>query len=84
MARLSVGRATPWLLLALPLLLLILFLLLPYILTFYYSTTSATIGRLVNVHGVGLKNFQTVFSSHNPPFGGVVVITATFTAGTLL
>ena len=57
MARGAFGRATPWLLLALPLLLLFLFLLLPYLLTFYYSTTGATIGRLLNVKEVGLKNF---------------------------
>ena len=84
MANRALGRATPWLLLALPLLLLFLFLLLPYLLTFYYSTTGATIGRLINVHEVGLKNFQTVLSSHAPPFVGVVVVTSIFTAGTLL
>ncbi len=84
MAHRALGRATPWLLLALPLLLLFLFLLLPYLLTFYYSTTGATIGRLVNVHGVGLKNFQAVLSSHAPPFIGVVAVTAIFTAGTLI
>jgi len=84
MARRALGRATPWLLLAFPLLLLFLFLLLPYLLTFYYSTTSATIGRLTNVQGVGLKNFQAVLSSNAPPFFSVVTITAIFTTGTLL
>ena len=84
MARRALGRATPWLLLAFPLLLLFLFLLLPYLLTFYYSTTSATIGRLTNVQGVGLKNFQAVLSSNAPPFLSVVTITAIFTTGTLL
>ena len=77
-------RATPWLLLVLPLVLLFLFLLLPYVLTFYYSATSATIGKLSNVRGVGLANFQAVLASHNPPLDGVIVVTATFTAGTLL
>jgi len=84
MGQRALGRATPWLLLALPLLLLFLFLLLPYLLTFYYSTTSATIGRLLNVQEVGLKNFQAVLSSNAPPFFSVVTITAIFTTGTLL
>lgn len=84
MARRALGRATPWLLLLLPLVVLFLFLLLPYLMTFYYSTTSATIGRLGNPHGVGLANFQAVFASHNPPFDGVIVVTAAFTIGTLV
>jgi multiple sugar transport system permease protein len=84
MARGAFGRATPWLLLALPLLLLFLFLLLPYLLTFYYSTTGATIGRLFNVKEVGLKNFEAVLGSDAPSFLGVVTVTAIFTAGTLL
>jgi ABC-type sugar transport system permease subunit len=84
MARQSFGRATPWLLLALPLLLLFLFLLLPYLLTFYYSVTGATIGKLLHVTLVGLKNFQAVLSSHAPDFIGVLLITAVFTTGTLL
>jgi multiple sugar transport system permease protein len=84
MTRTSFGRATPWLLLALPLLLLFLFLLLPYVLTFYYSFTGATIGKLLNVPLVGFKNFQTVLGSHSPDFVGVVVITAVFTTGTLV
>ena len=61
-----------------------LFLLLPYLLTFYYSTTGATIGRLINVPEVGIKNFEAVLSSHAPPFIGVLTVTAIFTAGTLL
>ncbi|TMC62942.1 MAG: sugar ABC transporter permease, partial [Chloroflexi bacterium] len=65
-------------LLALPLLLLFLFLLLPYLLTFYYSTTGATIGRLLNVKEVGLKNFQAVLSSDAPSFIGVVTVTTLF------
>jgi ABC-type sugar transport system permease subunit len=84
MVRGALGRATPWLLLALPLLLLFLFLLLPYLLTFYYSTTGATIGRLFNVKEVGLKNFQGVLSSDAPSFIGVLTVTAIFTVGTLL
>jgi ABC-type sugar transport system permease subunit len=84
MVRGAFGRATPWLLPALPLLLLFLFLLLPYLLTFYYSTTGATIGRLFNVKEVGLNNFQAVLSSDAPPFVGVLTITAIFTIGTLL
>ena len=77
-------RATPWLLLVLPLLLLFLFLLLPYLLTFYYSVTSATIGRLTNIQLVGPRNFQAILASHNPPFDGVLAVTATFTIGTLI
>src|SRR5205085_3414000 len=84
MARGAFGRATPWLLLALPLLLLFLFLLLPYLLTFFYSTTGATIGRLFNVKEVGLRNFQAVLSEDAPSFISVIAITAIFTAGTLL
>jgi ABC-type sugar transport system permease subunit len=84
MSRRAFGRAAPWLLLALPLLLLFLFLLLPYLLTFYYSTTGATIGRLLNVQEGRLKNFQAELSSHAPPFVGVVVITAIFATGTLI
>jgi len=84
MVRGAFGRATPWLLLALPLILLFLFLLLPYLLTFYYSTTGATIGRLFNVKEVGLKNFQDVLSSDAPSFVGVLAITAIFTTGTLI
>ena len=79
MARRALGRATPWLLLAFPLVLLFLFLLLPYLVTFFYSTTGATIGRLINVHGVGLKNFQAILSSHAPEFIKVLGITAVFT-----
>jgi len=84
MVRGAFGRATPWLLLVFPLLLLFLFLLLPYLLTFYYSTTGATIGRLLNVKEVGLKNFQAVLSSDAPEFIGVLTVTAIFTVGTLL
>ena len=84
MARGAFGRATPWLLLVLPLLLLFLFLLLPYLLTFYYSTTGATIGRLLNVKEVGLKNFEAVLSSDAPSFIGVLTVTAIFTVGTLV
>jgi ABC-type sugar transport system permease subunit len=84
MARGALGRATPWLLLVFPLLLIFLFLLLPYLLTFYYSTTAATIGRLINVPEVGIKNFEAVLSSHAPPFIGVLTVTAIFTVGTLL
>jgi multiple sugar transport system permease protein len=84
MARRALGRATPWLLLAAPLLLLFLFLLLPYLLTFYYSTSNATIGHLSNIQSVGTANFQAVLESKNPPFGGVLVVTATFTIGTLV
>jgi ABC-type sugar transport system permease subunit len=84
MARRALGRATPWLLLAAPLLLLFLFLLLPYFLTFYYSQSSATIGHLTNVKSVGLANFQAVLESRTPPFAGVLLVTATFTIGTLV
>ena len=84
MARRALGRVTPWLLLALPMLLLFLFLLLPYLLTFFYSTTGATIGKLINVQGVGFKNFQAILSSHAPEFVKVLGITAIFTTGTLL
>ena len=83
MVRGAFGRATPWLLLALPLLVLFLFLLLPYLLTFFYSTTGATIGRLFNVKEVGLKNFQAVLSEDSPSFISVIAVTAIFTAGTL-
>ena len=83
MVRGAFGRATPWLLLALPLLVLLLFLLLPYLLTFYYSTTGATIGRLFNVKEVGLKNFQAVLSEDSPSFISVIAVTAIFTAVTL-
>ena len=82
--RRALGRATPWLLLAAPLVLLFLFLLLPYLLTFYYSTSSATIGHLSNIQSVGLANFQAVLESRNPPFPGVLVVTAAFTVGTLV
>ena len=82
--RRALGRATPWLLLAAPLVLLFLFLLLPYLLTFYYSTSSATIGHLSNNQSVGLANFQAVLESKNPPFPGVLVVTAAFTVGTLV
>lgn len=80
----SVRRATPWLLLALPLLLLFVFVILPYLLTFFYSTTSATIGHLGNEKPVGLKNFATVASTRFPPFPGVVTVTVLFTTGTVL
>src|SRR5438094_1214775 len=81
---LALYRSIPWLMLALPLLLLFLFMLLPYLLTFFYSTTGATIGRLFNVKEVGLKNFQAVLSGDAPSFITVIAITAIFTAGTLL
>jgi len=80
----GVRRATPWLLLLLPLLILVLFLLLPYVLTFYYSVTGATIGKLTNIPLVGLRNFQAVLASRTPAFDGVVAVTATFTIGTLI
>jgi len=80
----GIRGATPWLLLLLPLLILVLFLLLPYVLTFYYSVTGATIGKLTNVPLVGARNFQAVLSSHSPAFDGVVAVTATFTIGTLV
>lgn len=80
----ALARATPWLLLIVPLVLLFLFLLLPYLMTFYYSGSGATIGRLSNVPFVGLANFQAVLASKNPPFAGVLIVTATFTAGTLV
>jgi ABC-type sugar transport system permease subunit len=84
MARRAFRRTIPWLLLAVPLLLVLLFLLLPYLLTFYYSTTDATLGRLLNLHGVGDKNFQAVLSSQAPEFVSVLGITAIFTVGTLV
>lgn len=84
MARRAFRRTIPWLLLAVPLLLVFLFLLLPYLLTFYYSTTDATLGRLLNLHGVGDKNFQAVLSSKAPEFVSVLGITAIFTVGTLV
>jgi multiple sugar transport system permease protein len=80
----SFGRAAPWLLLALPLLLLLFFIVLPYAMTFYYSTTGATFGHLTNPPGVGLENFKTVLSSHAPSFPGVLLVTAIFTGGTLV
>ena len=84
MVRGAFGRATPWLLLALPLLVMGVFLLLPYLLTFYYSRTAATIGRLYNVPEIGLKNFQAVLTEDAPSFISVLAITAIFTAGTLI
>ena len=84
MTRRGLGRATPWLLLLLPLFLLVVFLLLPYVLTFYYSVTGATIGRLSDVPFVGSRNFQTVLASHTPAFDGIILVTVAFTAGTLL
>jgi len=84
MVRRVVARATPWLLLVAPLVLLFLFLLLPYLLTFYYSVTGATIGHLSNVPLVGSANFQAVLTSRNPPFPGVLFVTAAFTVGTLV
>jgi ABC-type sugar transport system permease subunit len=84
MVRRVVARATPWLLLVAPLVLLFLFLLLPYLLTFYYSVTGATIGHLSNVPLVGSTNFQAVLTSRNPPFPGVLFVTAAFTVGTLV
>src|SRR6188472_1028253 len=80
----NVRRATPWLLLALPLALLFAFVVLPYLLTFYYSTTSAMIGHLGLEKSVGLKNFETVASARFPPFWGVIAVTAVFTTGTVL
>lgn len=77
-------RVVPWLLLILPLVLLIFFLILPYLMTFYFSVTGATLGKLQNVPLVGLKNYQAVLASRNPPFDGVLVVTATFTLGTLI
>jgi ABC-type sugar transport system permease subunit len=84
MTRMSFGRAAPWLLLALPLLLLLLFIVLPYVMTFYYSTTGATFGHLTNPPNVGLKNFETVLSSHAPSFTSVLLVTVVFTTGTLV
>jgi multiple sugar transport system permease protein len=84
MTRMSSGRAAPWLLLALPLLLLLSLIVLPYAITFYYSTTDATLGHLSNARTVGLDNFKTILASHAPPFGSVVLITAIFTGGTLV
>jgi multiple sugar transport system permease protein len=77
-------RVIPWLLLILPLVLLVFFLILPYLMTFYFSVTGATLGKLQNVPLVGLKNYQAVLASRNPPFDGVLVVTATFTLGTLI
>jgi multiple sugar transport system permease protein len=84
MTRLSVGRAAPWLLLAPPLLLVLVLIVVPYAMTFYYSTTGATFGHLINPPGVGLQNFKTVLSSHTPPFASVLLVTAIFTGGTLV
>jgi multiple sugar transport system permease protein len=84
MVRQDLRRATPWLLLVLPLLLLFVFLLLPYLLTFYYSITNARLGQLTNVKLVGLDNFEAILSSKRPPFTSVVIITTLFTFGTLL
>jgi len=80
----SFGRAVPWLLLALPLLLLLALIVVPYAMTFFYSTTSATFGHLNNPKGVGLDNFESVLSSHTPPFPSVLLVTTIFTGGTLL
>ena len=84
MRRKSFGRAAPWLLLALPLMLLLIFIVLPYAMTFYYSTTAATFGRLTDSPQVGLGNFKTILSSGAPSFPGVLLVTAIFTGGTLV
>src|SRR3989442_71760 len=84
MRRKSFGRAAPWLLLALPLMLLLIFIVLPYAMTFYYSTTAATFGRLTDSPQVGLGNFKTILSSGAPSFPGVLLVTTIFTGGTLV
>jgi multiple sugar transport system permease protein len=82
--RVSLARAAPWILLALPLLLLAVLLVLPYLITFYYSVTDAKIAALTNPRLIGLANFQAIFASHAPSFVGVVSVTALFTLGTLV
>jgi ABC-type sugar transport system permease subunit len=84
MVRGAFGRATPWLLLALPIVVMFLFLILPYLLTFFYSTTGATIRRHYHEPQDGLKNFPAQLSEDAPSFLSVIVITAIFTVGTLL
>ena len=84
MTRMSFGKAAPWLLLAFPLLLLLTLIVLPYAMTFYYSTTAATFGRLVDAPQVGLENFETILSSSAPSFPGVLLVTTIFAGGTLL
>src|SRR2546422_4974204 len=84
MRRKSFGRAAPWLLLALPLMLLLIFIVLPYAMTFYYSTTAATFGRLTDSPQVGLENFKTILSSRAPSFLDVLLVTTIFTSGTLV
>jgi ABC-type sugar transport system permease subunit len=84
MPHISLGRAAPWVLLALPLALVTALLVLPYLVTFYYSTTGAQIGFLLDPKPVGLKNFQDVLASHAPAFGSVLLVTCLFTGGTLL
>jgi multiple sugar transport system permease protein len=83
-ARLSLGRAAPWLLLAFPLVLLLGLLVLPYAITFYYSVTNADIAALTNPRLIGLTNFQEILASHAPSFIGVLTVTVLFTGGTLI
>ena len=82
--RVSIGRAAPWILLALPLALLSLLLVLPYLITFYYSITDAQISALTNPKVVGLANFQALLQSHAPALLGVISVTFVFTLGTLV
>jgi multiple sugar transport system permease protein len=79
----SLRRATPWLLLALPLLLLFAFIILPYLLTFFFSTTSATLGHLADAKPVGTRNFESILSGRSPSFWSVVLVTTVFTVGTV-
>jgi multiple sugar transport system permease protein len=82
--RVSIGRAAPWILLALPLLLVVALLVVPYLITFYYSVTNAQISALTNPKIIGLGNFQAIAASHAPALLGVLSVTFVFTLGTLI
>lgn len=76
-----VGRIAPWLLLAPALAILAFFVLVPYGGALLYAFTDATLTRTTDLHFVGLRNFDRIFSARLPPFGMVLTTTLVFSVG---
>lgn len=75
-------RATPWLLLAPAIVVLLVLLALPYVAAVYYSFTDARLTTVARPDFVALDSYQAVASARLPAFATVLFTTFLFTAGT--
>jgi len=78
------SRATPWLLLAPALILLVVLVLVPYCGALFYAFTDATLTRIIDVNLIGTANFEQLVESRLPPFPTLITTTIVFGVGTAI